>query len=654
MSLRILVSEVVFLVVVLLVSGALVPAGALTLVDGGQSEYVIVVSSEAIPAEQFAAEELALHLEQMSGAKLPIVTDSEPLPSHAVLLGKTRFLQELGVEVNWEQFGKEGYLLRVSGDHLIIAGGQPRGVLYGVYALLEDYLGCRWFAPDTSFIPQRKTIRVPQLTNLDPYLAPDITGKPVFEYRDPKMYAGYVRSWWWRDHFDADYVARTRNSGTYLNTQVIPIDERHGGYFKIPHKGHNLSALVPAKWFAADHPEYFALHNGQRVTEGDLELCLSNPDVVHIAAQTLRAWLRPESTAYASKLDVDMLFIGQSDTSNYCQCDQCKAAYERYTPPGKPSSIIGYAGLAGRNLQFVNQVATLLEDEFPDMRIGTFAYGSSRNPPANITAHRNVVIWYCPLERCVCHPLDRGPINESFYHFADGIKKWKQIAREVYLYDYYHGGALGPPADLLTIAPNVRAAWRLGVTGVQVDAITDMQVGFGFLRYWLWAESLRNPEWDAEQGLREFLDAYYGAAATPIEDFIRLVSNPSNYEPMPAETANIWTSEDSPLRHELRYGCHLGYRSLSDEAIEQGYALFEQARQATAGDPKAQRHVEAARMVLQYAMLEHLPANDPRLKDEAVGLLRLAKELEMRSIQDVPMDKYWKQIGEKLGMDIAY
>ena len=623
-------------VLMLIFLGAM-PAGALTLVEAGQSQYVIVVSSEAIPAEQFAAEELALHLEEMSGSKLPIVTDAEPLPSHAVLLGRTRFLQELGVEVDWEQFGKEGYLLRVSGNHLIIAGGQPRGVLYGVYALLEDHLGCRWFAPDTSFVPKHKTIELGEL---------NLTGKPAFEYRDPKMYAGGKRSPWWRTHFDPKYVARTRNSGTFIDANVHPIDERYGGAFEIPYYGHNLSHLVPAKLYAAEHPEYFALHEGQRVTEGDLELCLTNPDVVRVAAQTLRQWMRAEP-------DADMFFIGQSDTGNYCQCDQCKAAYERYTPPGNPSSIVGYGGLAGRNLQFVNQVATLLEDEFPNMRIGTYAYGATRNPPVNITAHRNVVIWYCPIERCACHPLDRGPVNESFYHFADGIKKWKQIARKVYLYDYNFAHGFGPPNDLLTIAPTVRAARRLGVTGVMVDTIGNLPAGFQFLRYWLWAELLRNPDFHADWGLRKFVDAYYGAAGPYIDRFIRLASNPRNYEPLPAEKANIWTSEDSPLRDELVYGCHLGYRRLTDQAIESSYALFEQARQATAGDPQAYRHVAAARMVLQYAMLEHLPADDPRLKDEAAGLLRLAKELEMRSIQQTPLDKYRDEISQKLGVTIS-
>jgi len=63
---------------------------ALDLVVDGRSDYAIVLAADAIPAEQFAAEELANHLEEMSGAKLPIVTDAEHLPRHTILLGRPR------------------------------------------------------------------------------------------------------------------------------------------------------------------------------------------------------------------------------------------------------------------------------------------------------------------------------------------------------------------------------------------------------------------------------------------------------------------------------------------------------------------------------------------------------------------------------------
>ena len=624
---------------------ALLGAGsvcALTLVDLGKSEYVIVIAQDAIPAERFAAEELALHVEQMSGVALPIVTDAGALPGRGVFLGPTRHTAHLDVEVDWEQLGPEEYLLRVTDDHLIIAGGRPRGTLYGVYALLEDHLGCRWFAPDTTVIPRRETIT----------LAPArTTGRPAFEYREPKLYAGGRRSAWWRKHFDPKYVARTRNSGTFVHTHVHPMEERFGGHFKIPHFGHNLSALVPSKLYAAEHPEYFAWHDGKRVLGGDVELCLTHPDVARIAADSLRKWMREDPEA-------DMLFIGQSDTAKYCMCDRCMEAYLRYGPV-KPdrkhgaSFGLGYGGLAGRNLQFANEVAKLLEDDLPNQRIGVFAYGATRNPPMNFAkAHRNVVVWYCPLERCMCHPIDSGPINADFYAFADGIRRWRRIVGEVMLYDYCFGPGFGLPSDVPTIADTVRTAQRLGVRGVMVDTIGNLPAGFGFLQYWLRSQLLRNPDFDAQAGLREFLDAYYGAAAPRIGRFIALVSDPGSYEPPAASTVDIWASKDSPLRQELVHSCLLRRRRLTNRAIEEGYALFEHALKATATNPKARDHVEAARIVLQVVMIEHLPADDPRLKEEAARLLRVAGKLEMPFIKDTTLHEYRDRISRKLGVDL--
>ena len=635
---------------VLLATTVVLPATALTLVDKGESDYVIVVARDAIPAERFAAEELASHLEKMSGAKLTIASDEDALPARAILVGRSRFLDDLGVSVDWHALGKEGYLLRVAGAHLVIAGGRPRGTLYGVYALLEDYLGCRWFAPDTSVIPKSERIELPQL---------NLTEKPGFEYREPWMYVSWICSMWWKNHYDPDYISRTRHSGRIVNEMVGPVDERHGGYFEIPYCQHNLSLLVPAKEFAAENPEYFALQpDGTRTTEGDLELCLTHPDVVRIAAERLREWMRADPAA-------DMFFIGQSDTIKNCQCDRCRAAYTRYDPePDDPERRAGWGGLAGRNIEFVNAVAGLVEDEFPEKRIGTFAYGNTRNPPANIKAHRNVVVWYCPIERCACHPVDRGPINKGFYDFEAGIRRWQEIAREVYVYDYNKGDPF-----MLDIAPNVRALRRLGVRGVMVDAIMDIQVGFGFLRYWLWAQSLNKPQWDADTGLHEFLNAYYGAAAPHIDRYLRLVGDPHSYEPLAEETAGIWNetqvppsstewrkslwrNKDSPMRKELVHYCHLQMRRLTDDALEEGYARFEDALEVTADDARARRHVEAARISLQRAMFRLLPANDPRLRDEALEFLRVAKDMELDVVERKPIAEYREKLSEKIGMKL--
>ncbi len=94
-------------------------------------------------------------------------------------------------------------------------------------------------------------------------------------------------------------------------------------------------------------------------------------------------------------------------------------------------------------------------------------------------------------------------------------------------------------------------------------------------------------------------------------------------------------------------------RRLTEEAIEKGYDLFERARRATAGDPKAGCHVETARMIPQDAMLQYLPAGDPRSEEEAVGLYRLAEELEMPRVVGMPLDEYCERMSQKLGVRIA-
>ena len=53
-------------------------AGDLVLAENGRSAYQIVVADEASPSTRHAAEELPMFLEQMTGEKLPIVSDQQP------------------------------------------------------------------------------------------------------------------------------------------------------------------------------------------------------------------------------------------------------------------------------------------------------------------------------------------------------------------------------------------------------------------------------------------------------------------------------------------------------------------------------------------------------------------------------------------------
>lgn len=150
----------------------------MVLVENGKSDYVIVLNGAASPSERWAAEELAGMIKQMSAAELKIRQAEGPVATGSIVLGFGSAADGLGVKAEASLSG-DGYVIKTVGPTVIIAGGQPRGTMYGVFTLLEK-LGVRWWTPDETTVPQMKTIRLPAM---------DLKEVPRLEYRD-MLYAG--------------------------------------------------------------------------------------------------------------------------------------------------------------------------------------------------------------------------------------------------------------------------------------------------------------------------------------------------------------------------------------------------------------------------------------------------------------------------------
>ena len=221
-------------------------SGELVLAENGQSAYKIVLADNASPSTRHGAEELQMFLEQMTGAKLPIISDQQPPGTKEIMLGDNAHLRKLGVAIDFTALGREGYVIRTVGEHLVIAGGALRGNMYGVYGFLEDHLGCRWFAPGVSRIPKFPRLAISLI---------DDHQVPVLEYREPYVY----------ECSDGDWCARNR-----MNSGFGQLDEKHGGKvawgdgFFCHTFGNRL--VTPAQYFDK-HPEYFALVKGKRQKE---------------------------------------------------------------------------------------------------------------------------------------------------------------------------------------------------------------------------------------------------------------------------------------------------------------------------------------------------------------------------------------------------
>ncbi len=539
MTTRVRLFPLRLLVMIVLVGLSRVALPALRIASDGKSDLVIVVDSTASSSEQFAAQEFQRFLGEISGATLPLSSTRAPM---MVLVGDGAALREIAPDLDIGSLGKEGFVIRTSGPHLILAGGRQRGTLYSVYTFLENYLECRWFSSRVSRIPQQKVIEIPSI---------NVVQKPVLEYREP----------FYSDAFDGDWAARNK-----ANSNSARLQEKHGGKVRYSHFVHTFYSLVPPGKYFSEHPEYFALIKGKRTTDG-AQLCLTNPDVLRIVVEGVKRWIAqdPEATIYS---------VSQNDWAGWCECAECKAIDDR-----EESHM-------GSVLTFVNKVAEAIERDHPDKAIDTLAYQYTRKPPKTVRPRPNVIIRLCSIECCFSHPLETCPQNASF---RDDIIGWSRIAPRLYVWDYVtnFGNYVMPFPNLDALKPNITFFVQHNVKGIFEEGNYSGGGGgeLAELRAYLLAKLLWNPDADVHSLKKEFLEGYYGKAARPIAEYIELLHKKVKDEDI---HVHIWSSPTSSY--------------LTDDLLAKAEELFNEAEKL-ADDDEVRHRVRVARLPIWYVRI---------------------------------------------------
>lgn len=560
----------------------------IVLVDEGKSPYSIVIPLEAIPSERYAAEELQRYLERISGVKLPITTDDQPMSSREILLGDNAHVHRLGLQVDPAKLGPEGFLLRTLQDHLLIIGGKPRGTLYGVYALLEEKLGVRWLTPEVEHVPRTTRVELPFLNEIQ---------KPALEYREV---------FWTEMLRDADFAARHR-----LNGHHYRLTEKHGGRAAVFYPFvHSFDQLIPRET-CEQKPEFWPMVEGKRVS-GYVQRCLSNPNLVKTAVEQVRRWLEehPEAT---------IIDVSQNDTGNWCQCPECRAFDEA---EGSPAASL---------IRFVNTIAESIEKDHPDVHVETLAYQYSRKPPKNLRPRRNVIIRLCSIECCFSHPLESCPSKENKL-FREDIEEWRAVSPLLYVWDYTTNFAhyIQPFPNLEVLQSNVRFFVKHGVKGLfeQGNYSPGGNGEMAPLRAYVLAKLLWNPDTDVQKHIDDFLKGYYGEAAHAIRAYIKLLHRKVQEKNV---HLHIYDPPTSPF--------------LDDEFLEEAEKLFEEA-QRLADSEEARFRVQVARLPVWYVKL----ATNRVKGEERLGLLRRFLEVALKAgvthiSEGVKLEDWAKRVG---------
>ena len=471
----------------------------LVLIENGVPRAVIVLSEQPTEKAKAAADDLCSVLEQMSGARLPIVSDAASVEGTRILVGESRETVALGIETPHGYPENERVLVQRKGDCLVLLGNDDEvftGTAFAVTMLLEK-LGCGWFGTDYLWqvIPEYPTLAVGEL---------DINHTPQFSAR-----------------------------GTRIGSQHAKLNIRwyQGGMQVMT--GHGLPGMIPIDTYYPSHPEWFALVDGSRdpKTQKWWQYDYSNKELAAEVAKKMIDYFEnnPNMMSYP---------VTSNDgwEESWCECEDCAAL-------GNPTDQLLY---------FANNVAEIVSKKFPDRTLSILSYHNNYFPPEKVKAHPNVEIMFC-REASMTTPLDlneavlgRNSITHNTYtqSWLDNFKEYVQKAepKHISIWEWYCIAAEDASWESVpwvqgNVATRNQALWKQnGVEYVFYDqgpwsGYHETEESYP-LRWPLWYVAAKGM-WDGsltgEQILYDSCRKLYGSAAEEMYDYYKALADTSEF-----------------------------------------------------------------------------------------------------------------------------
>ena len=420
-------------------------------------------------SDRTAQDELVNYLEK-------VISDKLEIDGHVIK--NIRLVQE-------RDLPEESYFLKSQGDTLTI-GGSGRGLLYGVYTFLEDCLNVHWWSPTEEYVPTPLNVKLGAI---------DRQGKPVLIYRDA-----------YRNEEVPDngrFFARNRANAC----GAIPIAKEYGGDFVYgsPYHTHTLNLYISPEKYLKSNPDYFSLRDGKRLAgQFEGQPCLTHPEVKKIVQDKMLDYIKSNIvTAKTLNSQPPVLYdIGVNDNYNSCQCPRCLEAVKKY-------------GESGVLLNFVNDIATAVDKEYPHVKIVTEAYQHTEEPPlGGVRPVENVIIKLCDIGSNTA----LGIMAPESKKFRETVKTWSNISKTLFIWDYalaYHSYEL-PVASELTYPELHRFYADNKVRGMFWEHEIADRADMFDLKLWLELKFMEDPYRDLNKLLDTFYPLYYGEAGKDI------------------------------------------------------------------------------------------------------------------------------------------
>ncbi len=526
------------------------------IVRDGAPNAVIVLPSNPLPAEQYAAEELQYIIRKASGAELPLVNVKDaPAGQKQIILGRAAVL-------DLKELPTAGFKIKTTDNSLLLAGKDTAGAvdklrtatgtLYAVYQWAESKLGVLWMWPDElgEHIPAQKSIDSGDC-NLTV---------------SPKLQFAYTRTFDWK-----------------WNRRLLRADlSRYINFAGCSSQGHAFGDW--RKLYGKEHPDYFEMNAaGNRINDRYAGMCVSNPALHQQIVANWQAAKRPHAAVNAK----------ENDAHGRCMCAGC-LAWDGEDVRWPTVYYDAYRNVGERYARYYKAVWELASKINPDVQVGGYAYMNYVYAPRQTKLNKNIVVGFVDDL-----PFPRTPEYQKLVNTE--IELWGKSGASLYLRPNYLLSSYAMPEIFYhQYADEFKLAYRNGMLGLDVDGPNGSWATVGPNLYVMSRLVI-----DPEQSVDQLMDQYYsgfGQAAPAVKKYFEYWENYTMSHA--AEFNRIHETES--LRKWFLYGFHyatLAHRFFPEKVYEPAKPLLDEAAKLAAGDPLAEKRVAFLKQGFEHSIL---------------------------------------------------
>lgn len=529
-------------------------------VQDGNTQYTIVMPTEATDTENYAAEELRRYIQMVGQCTIDVQTDEGKTYSAAdkvISIGKTVYQKGADLsDVDYKDLKTGGFIIRNYDDLYILDSGCNEGVLYAAYEFLSIFFGVEFLTYHDTYMPEQEEVKSYDV---------NLVSIPDFPIRD--YYAYHV--WYHGEAYGAklkmnstSFKASSNVSGDYSykyygyyytdengNEQfgareghtietLLCIDAYREGYnptanYKTWDNGGNGNLRIG---YYFQHPEWYGYdpNNGRSNSYGKSqeEVCYMNgytddgeliiqPDDVAFEDMTLPTKMiqiiknmileeKSEQAVY--------LMLGHADFTPQCWCERCVKAYETF------GSFGGVTVMWANGI--IEQVRQWMEAENIDREVKyvIFGYAKSLTAPVKwnkdgtcvpvndkVVCDKDMVIKMA-YRNCVYHSLWDESCEQNQV-LRDSFTGWTTVADSIAIWDYTSNFEAYPwyLPNFGTIQDNYRYYQTINVEHLLSQG-TPGEYNFyeHSLHMWVSCELMWETDQDVNDLIKEFNRLYFG------------------------------------------------------------------------------------------------------------------------------------------------